>query len=811
MRRILCPLILSFLPAVAMHAQDVVTYQMPPAEIAKLADAPPTPAATLSPAGDTLALLQAPTYPDIADLAQPEAKLAGLRFNPENLDQTRAPYYISLRFRNINDDSEGGVEGFPAGARMRNFSWSPDGRRVAVTVSREGAVELWVIEVQTRKASRLGDVRLNNAYPTRPFHWLADSSTIAVRAVPGGDRVAPGENRVPSGPVIQENLGRRTPARTYTDLLRNASDAETFEHHMQSQPVLVTLDGSATAVGRSGAIIRFEPSPDGNFFLIETLRRPFSFTLPESRFPRRLEVVNRNGEPVRQLADLPLADAVPTDFSAAREGVRDAGWRSDAAATVFWVEALDKGDPKVEVPARDRIFMLGAPFSGEPVKLADVGFRVSSILWGDDDLALISESWWKDRRTRTWRVDPSKPAAAPQLLWDRSFEDRYGDPGSPLSRPNRWGRRVLHTAENGEVLFLSGEGASPQGDRPFLDRFDLRTKSSRRLWRSEAPYYEFVSELLDDQGRRLLTRCESTNEPPNYFIRDLRTKRVKAITNFPHPSPQLADAKKELIRYKRADGLDLSGTLYLPPGYEPKRDGALPVLMWAYPQEFKSASAAAQVTDSPHRFIRVSSGSPLFWIVRGYAVLDDPAIPIIGEGTEEPNDTYVEQLVAGAQAAVDELVRRGAGDRNRMAIGGHSYGAFMTANLLAHSDLFRAGIARSGAYNRSLTPFSFQAEERSYWEATETYVKMSPFTHAHKINEPLLMTHGMDDNNTGTFPIQSERLYAAMKGLGGTVRLVMLPYESHGYRARQSVMHMLWEMDTWLERYVKNAKPPTGS
>ncbi|HEY0370723.1 MAG TPA: prolyl oligopeptidase family serine peptidase, partial [Thermoanaerobaculia bacterium] len=447
-----------------------------------------------------------------------------------------------------------------------------------------------------------------------------------------------------------------------------------------------------------------------------------------------------------------------------------------------------------------------APFTGEPTTLMTLALRTDDIEWASDDLAIVEELWWKTRKVRRWRVRPGMPTAAPELLSERSFEDRYSDPGKPMIRMTPQGTWVLRTANNGRTLFLNGEGASSEGDRPFVDAYDLTTKKATRLWQSVAPNYEFAVQMLDD-GRTLVTRRESVDQPPNFHVRDLRAKSSRSLTNFPHPTPQLAGAKKELIRYKRADGVDLTATLYTPPGYDPARDGRLPVLMWAYPQEFKSASAASQVQDSPYKFIRVNPMTPLPWLLRGYAIVDDPSLPIIGEGDREPNDTYVEQLVSGAQAIVDEVVRRGVGDRDRMAIGGHSYGAFMTANLLAHSDLFKAGIARSGAYNRTLTPFSFQAEERTFWEAPETYMRMSPFTHAQKINEPLLMIHGMDDNNTGTFPIQSERLFQAMKGLGGTARLVMLPYEAHGYRARESVLHMMWEMDRWLDTYVGVRRP----
>ena len=800
------PLLLALVVCVAAFAQD--GYQVPPKELAALADAPLTPSLLPGP-GDWGVLLENPLLLTIADLSQPELQLAGLRFNPRTHEQTRSGYAFDLRLIRFSTGAQRTVSGLPKDLRARWGTWSPDGSKVAFTHAGASGVELWVLDAANAVASRVGTVLLNGSHPTRPFYWMGNNAFSArVLAVRGETPQAPG---VPSGPVIQENLGRRTPGRTYPDLLTNPHDEAVFEHHLQSNVAIVSLDGTARTIGSGGMITRVEPSPDGAYLLVETTHRPFSYLTTEFQFPRRIEVWDRDGKVVRQIADVPLADAVPTDFDAVREGPRGLGWRADKPSTVFWLEALDKGNPRTEAAQRDKILMLAAPFSGDPVQLAALSFRTRGIHWSSDDLALIEESWWKTRRTRMWRVRPASPSRAPELIFDRSSEDAYANPGDPVKKQTPQGTWVLRTSNGGETIYLFGGGASPEGSRPFADAFDVRTKKATRLWRAEAPHYEFPVHLIDD-GRTLVTRRESVNEAPNYMLRDLRKKTAVALTNFPHPTPQLIGAKKELIRYKRADGVNLTATLYTPPNYDPARDGRLPVLMWAYPREFKSADAAGQVTDSPHRFIRVNPLSPTPWLVRGYAILENPTIPIIGEGTKEPNDTYVEQLVAGAQAAIDEIVRRGVADRDRVAIGGHSYGAFMTANLLAHSDLFRAGIARSGAYNRTLTPFSFQSEERSFWESPQVYMNMSPFTHAQKINEPILLIHGVDDNNTGTFPIQSERMYQAIKGLGGTARLVMLPYESHGYRARESVLHTMWEMDRWLEQYVKSrsaaAKPP---
>ena len=796
MRRFILLLVVLF-PA-GLSAQS--GYMTPPPEIVAAVDVPPPPQGSLSPDGAWLLLAQAPAMLTIEDLSQPELKLAGLRFNPDRHDQSRSPYARSLALVRVATGESRAVSGLPASPRVRHVSWSPDSARVAFAVSAAGGVELWVADAATASARRVS-ARLLNLAAGRAFEWMPDSRSLIARAVPANRAAAPETRRTPQGPAIQESRGRRAANRTYQDLLADESDAELFEYHLQSELLLVPLDGETRTLAPPALIVRATSSPDGRFILTETVHRPFSYVVTMQRFPRRFEVRSAAGEVVREIADIPLSDQVPVDFDAVRTGPRDLGWRSDHPATLYWVEAQDEGNPRKEAPVRDRLFTLEAPFTAAPSVLADLPLRFAGVTWGSDDLALVDSRRWKDRRQQTWRL---RRSGAPVLIFDRSYEDRYTEPGTPLTHTNAAGKEVLRVAPDGRSVFLKSAGASPEGSRPFLDRFDVETKKATRLFRSDAPYYESPVDVLDAKGEVILTERESVGEPVNWFVRDLRRKRLRAVTSFENPAPQLAKISKEVIRYKRADGVDLNGTLYLPPGYDPAKDGPLPVLMWAYPREFTSAAAAGQITTSPYRFIRASgTGSPIFFTLRGYAVLDNPTIPIVGEGGRQPNDTYVEQLVAGAKAAVDELVRRGVGDAKRMAIGGHSYGAFMTANLLAHSDLFRAGIARSGAYNRTLTPFAFQAEERIYWEAPETYNLMSPFMHAQKINEPILLIHGDEDDNTGTFPIQSERLYAALSGLGGTVRLVMLPKEAHGYRARESVMHMLWEMDEWLERYVK--------
>jgi dipeptidyl aminopeptidase/acylaminoacyl peptidase len=582
-------------------------------------------------------------------------------------------------------------------------------------------------------------------------------------------------------------------------LLQSPTDEALFDFYFISQLVEVRVDGGTRPVGSPAVYLDATPSPDGRFLLIETVHRPYSYLVPINRFPLRLEVWDRSGVLVRLIADRPLQEEVPPSFDAVPVGPRNIGWRPDQPATVQWVEAKDGGDPRRRLSLRDEVRHLPAPFTGEPSAFFGAEWRIERIQWTARGQAFVSESWNRTSMRRTWLLETGE---APRKLYEMSSEDRYSDPGTFLTVVTPSGTRLIQTSRDGRTAWLAGDGASPEGDRPFLDQYDIGSGRATRLWRSEAPYYEGPVALLDPSRGTVLALRESATEPPNYVIRDLRKQTVRQLTSFVDPAPEFAGVTKQLITYQRADGVQLSATLYLPAGYR-REQGPLPFFFWAYPREFRSADAAAQVIGSPYRFTRPTGASHLFLLLAGYGVLDNPTMPIVAQGGKDPNDSYVEQLVAGAAAAVDKVVAMGVADRNRIGIGGHSYGGFMTANLLAHSDLFKAGVARSGAYNRTLTPFGFQAEERTWWEAPEIYTRISPFTYADKVNEPILLIHGQDDDNSGTFPIQSERFYAALKGNGAKARLVMLPGEAHGYRARESVGHTLAETIRWLDKYVK--------
>lgn len=791
-------------PPAIVHAQD--GYQTPPASLAALVDAPLSPSVRVSPDDSYLLLMAPQTLPSIAELAEPELRLAGRRINPRNNGPSRARYYTSMSLLPISGGEEVGISGLPMDTRISNVSWSPDGRYIAFTHSSDKDIVLYLAEVATASARKLLDQSLNGAYGN-PITWMPNSRTLIVRTIGPNRGDAPVEPDVPSSPVIQENLGQVAPARTYQDLLKNPYDVDLFSYLVQSQVLTVDVDGSFAPFGDADLVIRTSPSPDGEFILTEIMHEPFSYLVTAGRFPRRIEVRRPDGTVVKEIADMPLAEEVPAGTGSVPLGMRSLTWRPDVDATLYWTEAQDGGDAKAPAEFRDAVYQQASPFTAQPTKLVTLPLRYAGVSWSTDGFALVNESWWYTRTTRTYRIDPSNPDVEPVVVFDRSYEDRYSDPGFPMTMITDRGTRILKTADSGSAIYLSGTGASPEGNRPFIRKMNLQSGETTELFRSEAPYYERAVAWIDADDGLLLTTRESVSEPPNYFLRDLGAGSISQVTHFQHPYPEMDAVQKEFIVYQREDGVQLSATLYLPPDYSPASDGPLPTYVWAYPREFKNANAAGQISSSPYRFKRISYSGAVPFVTQGYAVIDNASMPIIGEGDEEPNDSFIEQLVMSAKAVIDEGVRRGVVDPDRVAIGGHSYGAFMTANLLAHSDLFRSGIARSGAYNRSLTPFGFQAEQRTFWEAPEIYFAMSPFMNADKVNEPILMIHGIADNNSGTFPIQSERFYHALKGMGKTARLVLLPHESHGYRGRESVMHTMWETYRWLEMYVKNAPP----
>ncbi len=779
-----------------------VRYQSAPAEVRKVLDAPPTPLLSVSPAKSHVILAEPVRYPSIAELSQPMLRLAGIRINPRTNGLHTAQSFAKLTLKSIDGGPET-VLSLPPEAKPGMPRWNKDGSAFAFAATFPDRIELWTGVTNTGKLRSVPNVRLN-AVLGSPLAWMDDGRTLLVQLVPAGRGAPPKEPAVPTGPHVQESSGRAGPIRTYEDMLSSPHDEDLFDYYATAQLAWVDVQSAkVTPIGSPAVYQNAAASPDGKHLLTTTLRRPYSYLHPYIDFPKEVAILDASGRQERLIAKLPLQDRVPID--GVPVGPRAVQWRPSAPASLFWVEALDGGNPKEKAVYRDHVVAIDTPSQSEPREVVKLEQRYQGMMMAEKGgLALVNDYERNKRLARTFRLDLDQPGQAPELVWSRNIQDRYRNPGTPVMAEGRRGGMLV----DGDHIYLRGDGASPQGDRPFLDRFNLKTKQSERIFQSSADSYEVVEALLDDRGTRFITRRESPSEPPNYFVKSASGSSV-ALTHLPDPAPELRRIEKRLVTYKRADGVPLSFTLYLPPGYKPGT--RLPTVVWAYPLEYNDADTAGQISGSTQRFTTITGMSHLFFLLRGYAILDNAAMPVVGD-PETVNNTYLEQIVAGAKAAIDKAVEIGVTDPERVGVGGHSYGAFMTANLLANCDLFKAGIARSGAYNRTLTPFGFQSERRTLWEAPETYLKMSPFMSAAKIKRPILLIHGEADDNTGTFPIQSERMYQAIRGNGGTVRLVMLPSEAHAYRARQSIEHTLWEMIRWFDMYVKGeeAKPATN-
>ncbi|HMQ02462.1 MAG TPA: prolyl oligopeptidase family serine peptidase [Pyrinomonadaceae bacterium] len=783
------------------------SYKSPQKPVLDVLNAPVTPTTSLSPARDKIALLEPLRYPPISELARPMLRLAGLRIDPTRNSQHRQPYSVGLTIKSVADGSEKRVA-LPAGAKIVSPQWTPDGKFIAAGNLTESGVELWIIDTVAARAKKVDGVLLNTAYGG--FDW-ENSTNMTAMLVPANRGPAPQyQNIVPSEPNIQETSGRTGAVATFQDLLRSPNDERLFEYYATSQLAMISADGKVTRIGAPAIFDNADLSPDGKYYLTSRVQRPFSYQFPAFRFPRKIEVWDSEGKFVRTVVNLPLQDNLPVQ--GVPIGPRGYGWVPTEPAMLMWAEALDGGDPRNKANPRDKLMKLNAPFSGEPGEVARTEHRYQGRAFGERDGMMWYFDFDRDtRKRRIFMTDYRSPSAV-KLIDERNISDRYGDIGNPVTKILPTGSSVIR--QFGDEIYLSGAGASTQGDRPFFRAMNLKTLETREIFRSGIEEYESFVAMMDDEGMNFITRKESPVLPPNLFIRQVcppgkvcTALAYRQLTDFQDPAPQLRDIRRQIVRYKRADGVDLSFTLYLPPGY--KEGTRLPTVVWAYPLEFTSADVAGQVSGSENRFTQIGGASHLFFLLQGYAVLDDATMPIVGN-PETVNDTFVQQVVESAKAAIDKGVEMGVVDPERVGVGGHSYGAFMTANLLAHSDLFRAGIALSGAYNRTLTPFGFQSERRTFWEATDLYTRVSPFFYAHKIKEPILLIHGEADNNQGTFPMQSERLYAAISGNGGTARLVMLPLESHGYAAKESIEHTLFEMIDWFDRHVKNARPRTA-
>lgn len=797
-------------------------YNVPPQSLLKVLKAPPPPTPSVDPTGRRILLTTSQTYPSIARVAQPYLKLAGVRLEPRNRSRhdTQGGYGIPTCVEDFTlvDIASGKATKvpLPAGACPGMASWSPDGQRFAFQNVAAESVELWIGDAASGQAHIVPGIRLNPIFGST-VQWLDNGKNLLVKQLPANQGPAPADSGVPSGADIQESLGGKGESSTYEarDTLTSEHDEALFAYYGASQLAVVdAVSGAVRNVGVPAIYGNVNAAPDGVHVLIEAIKPPFSHAVTYQRFANDVAVLDLSRNASTPIASLPLADRVPVH--GVPEGPRDFDWRATEPATLVWAEALDKGDWNVDVPARDRVLTLKAPFTAKPGEIARTKQRFSGYAWSPKpDTAFLYE-YDENRHWQTTRiVDVDKPGDPGRVLWDMSSDELYKDPGSFVYRILPNGVSVVRM--EGDAVFLRGQGASPQGDRPFLDRLDVAALKTERLFRSDADAYDQFLGFTDDSGK-FVAWHQSVVDPPNAFVRTLGERRADAVTgeamyasvanqltHVPDPTPEVRKIKKRLVTYKRADGVDLSFTLYTPPGYT--EGTRVPAILYAYPADFASSEQAGQVSGSQQTFTRL----PYYrlMLLAGYAIIDDASFPIVGD-PKTAYDTYLEQLEADAKAAVDKAVDLGVVDRDRIGVTGHSHGALMTANLIAHTDLFRAGVATSGSYNKTLTPFGFQNERRSVWQARDVYLKASPFFYAGQIKLPLLLVHGEDDANPGTEPIQSRKLFQAIRGNGGTTRLVMLPNEPHWYTALESNEQVVYEMLNWFDRYVKNA-PKRGT
>jgi dipeptidyl aminopeptidase/acylaminoacyl peptidase len=780
-----------------------VPYASPGADITPIIDAPPTPITYLAPGGRFLALVHHELHPPIAMLARPYLPLAGIRLDQRLGARRRMRRLTGLSVARTGDGTETPLN-LPAEVQVGAPIWAPDGRRFAFSLDRVDGIGLWIADAATGEASpvpglTIRDVLGGDTSATGgTVRWSRDGRSLLVLAAPHAPLMLP---EPPIEPQTDETAGKHSQMATYTDLLSTPADEDAFEALATTVPCRVDpATGARQELGPSGLYQSLNDSPDGTHLLVHRLQRPFSFRVPWLLFARRAEVWDAAGTPVAVIADLPVSDEIP------RQGVptgpRLVSWEERAPASLVWTEALDGGDPVTPAEHRDRVIRLGAPFTGEPSTVLDIQHRCLGWYDLDEPNRLLLTEHDRDRRWLTsWLLDLAEPDKR-RMIFDLSMDDAYGDPGTPLVVLHPDGSRTV--LADGPAIYLRGDGATPDGDRPFFDRLDLVTLTATRLHESPPGCIEHVLGFTGAGEPEVVVWHESPTEPPNLVAATLDGSRSRPLTAWPDPHPQLTPIARRLITHDRGDGVTLSGVLHLPPGHDPARDGRLPLLVWAYPFDFGGADTAGQVRGSTSEFTRLTALGPVAFVLRGYAVLADATMPVIGD-PETMNDTYLEQITAAARAHIQALDEAGIIDPARVAVAGHSYGAFMTANLLAHTDLFAAGIARSGAYNRTLTPFGFQTERRSFWEAPAVYDQVSPFRYADRISAPLLLIHGAQDANSGTYPIQSQRLFDAIRANGGTARLVVLPHESHAYLARESVLHVLAEQFSWLERWLGGA------
>ena len=778
MRRVFLLLLAALAASTSTNAQQIA-FQRPPKVFEELALATQTPRPVFNDDCSAIMLLYGNGTVPIADIPTNDLCLATVRIDPNRYCRMIEKGYYKASLKPIPNGEEIEICNLPEGSTIIHAAWYPTGDKVLIFNREKDGVYLYSASLENGSATRISNRRINTT--ARKFiEWTSDTEFITACVVEG--RQAP-ERGTPIGPVVQESLGKKTRKRTVQGLLRDDFDMQALKFYFTSQLVHFTSSGEKE-IGKPALYRTINISPNREFLMIYRVVEPYSC---EAKFMSLKSVVT--------IEDLE-GNIVKTVKQRSK-----LSWRSDRPATLIWCVNAKKDNPDYKAT----IYEQDAPFTEDRRIVVRTTKPFEKIYWCNDNLALVVE---KEKNKVV--ISSFKPGDSDlHTIVSYNSKNIYDHlPGEPIMVRNHYGRKVLWTNEEGNEVMFIGEGYTPDGQIPNLTLYKLDGGGSKVIWKSKAPYFEKIIAAKDPTARIFITSRESFEEPTNFYLSNLKKRSRVAITDLPEPYPALKGITRQLLTYKRADGLELKSFVWLPAGYNAKRDGKLPILIWAYPRGYKSAEEAARPKYSlyTHPKIPTTGSSALFWLTQGYCVMESMAMPLIPmEGHKKANDTFVEQLTMNAEAAIKALSEAGYGDPNRVAIGGHSYGAFMTANLLTHTKLFKAGIARSGAYNRSLTPYGFQDENRDYWSAMELYHEMSPFDHANKLSGALLLVHGNADQNSGTHTIQSERYFQALRGHKKYIRYVELPEDGHTYQIRENILHYLYEANLWLDKYVKNA------
>ena len=740
--------------SLGIFAQDVPTLSR---DIEHLLEAEPLPPAVVDPMGRYAVLVHERQLLPMGRLAEPAIELAGHTINPLT-GAAHAPLdYYGLTLIDLASREEIPLV-LPRDAVFGYPKWAPDGSRFAFTLTRSRGTELWVGEPGEARARLLASAI--DGGRGSPCTWTADSRRLLCRFVAFRD------NR-----RVFDAIADRLAAQAMPGEPTILSEGQT-KRLLETQLELIdSVSGQRYSIGAPAAFESVVPAPGQAFLLVTRIAPPYPQVTGVSEVERVVEIWDRFGRLVKRLPGR----------------ARAVEWRASQPATLTWVERRNDAD---------HIMVLAPPYGAAPLERFEVPNSFSGLRWiGGSGAALVSDYDPSRGRTELWYIDFDDPEAAPRLVTGYSSDsDRL-----PLTTTDSRGAVTLATYDNG--IYLRGNELDGPRRRSFLEHVSLTTGVRRRVWQSSGEGYEALVQILSPDAQLLLTRRETSMAPPNYFVSASTREQHWRLTHFEHPAPPLTAAQYVRLEYRRDDGVDLAASLYLPPGYQ--GGSRLPLVVWAYPRQI-GAGDAAKITSAEGTFMTFARAFRLFFLLRGYAVLDDVSMPIIG-AESKANDTFVEQIVANAAAAIDAAESTGLVDATRVGVVGHSYGAFMVANLLAHSRLFAAGIAMSGAYNRTLTPFGFQTERRTLWQATETYLAMSPLLYSDRIEAPLLLVHGLKDDNAGTSPQQSLQFYQAIRGNGGDVELLLLPSEGHSYRGRESVLRTAAQMLAWFDAHLKES------